>query len=109
MSEEVLHTQVPALLLQPIVENAIKHGISKHPNGGAISVKASRSNGSKVTIEVCNDVSKRSSTSKLVGYGIGTSNVSKRLEQLYGDEQSFIQELDNDKYITTITLPYQVI
>ncbi|MEP1032961.1 histidine kinase [Ekhidna sp.] len=107
IDENVSHAQVPALLLQPIIENAIKHGISKRPNGGEISVYASRTNGSKVTIEIANDYMEANGDQKLEGYGIGTSNVSKRLKQMYGDEQTFNQRQEGAKYITKITFPFQ--
>lgn len=108
ISKEVSNAQVPALLLQPIVENAIKHGISKRPDGGEISVRASQSNGTKVTIEVSNDFPEINGDPKVDGYGIGTSNVSKRLQQMYGDEQAFVQRKAGNKYITEITFPLQL-
>ncbi|MEP4496206.1 MAG: histidine kinase [Ekhidna sp.] len=108
IEKDVSNAKIPALILQPIVENAIKHGISKCPDGGEISVHASRSNGSKLIIEVLNDFQELNSSSKIDGYGIGTSNVSKRLKQMYGDDQTFIQRIAGTKYITEITFPLQL-
>ena len=51
---ELLPAQVPSLILQPMVENAIKHGIAKRVQGGAIRIAASRSNG-MLTLSVYND------------------------------------------------------
>ncbi|MEO9483782.1 MAG: histidine kinase [Ekhidna sp.] len=107
IDEAVTKAQVPALLLQPIIENAIKHGISKRPQGGTISVHASRSNGARVTIEVANDIQEFNGNIKEEGYGIGTSNVSSRLQQMYGENQTFNQRKDGTKYITEITFPFQ--
>lgn len=107
IDDDVVNVQMPALLLQPIVENAIKHGISKRPKGGEISVHASRFNGSKVAIRVANDFQEPDDASNEEGYGIGTSNVSKRLQQMYGNEQTFHQRKVGTKYITEITFPFQ--
>ena len=51
---ELLCAQVPSLILQPMVENAVKHGIAKRVQGGAIRIAASRSNGT-LTLRVYND------------------------------------------------------
>lgn len=106
IDETVHQAQVPALLLQPIVENAIKHGISKRPEGGNILVRASKINGSKVAIEVINDFQKLSEKNKAEGYGIGTTNVSERLHKIYGMDQTFNQQKLGSRYITEITLPF---
>src|SRR5688500_9549802 len=52
--EELLETQVPHLLLQPLVENAIKHGVAKHVTGGTIRVSGARQDGS-LHLSVYND------------------------------------------------------
>ena len=81
---ELLATQVPSLILQPMVENAVKHGIAKRVQGGAIRIAAFRYNG-VLTLSVYND-----GPSLPVGWekthsGIGLSNVRTRLQSLYGD------------------------
>src|SRR5882672_4933840 len=81
---ELFAAQVPRLILQPMVENAVKHGIAKRVQGGAIRIAAFRSNGS-LTLSVYND-----GPSLPVGWekthsGIGISNVRTRLQGLYGD------------------------
>ncbi|WP_436515522.1 sensor histidine kinase [Ekhidna sp. To15] len=107
IDEDVNNVAMPALLLQPIIENAIKHGIAKRPEGGVISVQASRANGAKVTIEITNDYPNLNGSAKSEGYGIGTANVAKRLQQMYGEEQTFQQRKEGSKYITQITFPIQ--
>jgi two-component sensor histidine kinase len=82
---QLLSAQVPTLILQPMVENAVKHGIAKRVQGGAIRISAARANGS-ITLSVYNDgpglpVGWEKSTC-----GIGISNVRTRLRTLYGDE-----------------------
>jgi len=83
--QELLPAQVPSLILQPMVENAVKHGIARRVQGGAIRITASRANGT-LTMRVYND-----GPSLPVGWetshsGIGILNVRTRLQSLYGDQ-----------------------
>ena len=80
---ELLLAQVPTLILQPIVENAIKHGIAKRAHGGAVRILASRSNG-MLTLSVYNDGPSLSASSE-THPGIGIANMRTRLQSLYGD------------------------
>ena len=82
-SEELYPAQVPSLILQPMVENAVKHGIAKRAQGGAIRIAASRSDGS--TLKVCNDGPMLPQGWEHGSSGIGMSNVRTRLQSLYGD------------------------
>ncbi len=84
---ELLPAQVPMLILQPIVENAIKHGIAKRAQGGAIRILASRSNGI-LTLSVYNDGPSLNSSGPIHS-GIGISNMRTRLQTLYGEAFAF--------------------
>jgi two-component system LytT family sensor kinase len=84
---ELLPAQVPMLILQPIVENAIKHGIAKRDQGGAIRILASRSNG-MLTLSVYNDGPGLSANGQIHS-GIGITNMRTRLHSLYGDNFTF--------------------
>ncbi|MEI9977759.1 MAG: histidine kinase [Edaphobacter sp.] len=84
---ELLPAQVPMLILQPIVENAIKHGISKRDQGGAIRILASRSGG-MLTLSVYNDGPGLPANGQTRS-GIGISNMRTRLHSLYGDNFTF--------------------
>jgi two-component system LytT family sensor kinase len=81
---ELFLAQVPALILQPMVENAIKHGIAKRVQGGAIRIAAARSNG-RLTLSVYNDGPSLPAEWQANHSGIGISNVRTRLQGLYGD------------------------
>lgn len=81
---ELLLAQVPALILQPMVENAIKHGIAKRAQGGAIRILASRLNG-MLTLSVYNDGPSLPANGEKIPSGIGISNMQTRLRSLYGD------------------------
>lgn len=100
----VLQAQIPALLLQPIVENAIKHGITKLPNGGEIIVSAKSTHDQMISIQIAND-HEHQKESLSVGYGIGTQNVARRLHQLYGSDHHYTQQVKGDKYVSEIIIP----
>jgi two-component system LytT family sensor kinase len=80
---ELFAAQVPSLILQPMVENAIKHGIAKRVQGGSIRIAGFRSNG-RLTLSVFNDGPALPAGWQETGSGIGMSNVRTRLESLYG-------------------------
>lgn len=80
---ELLPAQVPSLILQPLVENAIKHGIAKRAQGGAIQVTAASSNGT-LSLSVANDGPSLSTDWETRRTGIGIANLRTRLKIMYG-------------------------
>jgi two-component system, LytTR family, sensor kinase len=86
---EALDTEVPHLLLQPLVENSIKHGISKSNAGGEVTVRA-KILGSKLSLNVVDRLFESGESSPSVPKtGIGLAGARERLRTLYGDEQHF--------------------
>jgi two-component system LytT family sensor kinase len=83
---------VPSILLQPLIENSIKHGLEPRINGGTVTLR-SRLQGDRVMIEVADDgvgiVAQPASALKRTGNGIGMKNVRERLEVLYGTKARF--------------------
>jgi two-component system LytT family sensor kinase len=84
-----LDVMVPSMLLQPLVENSIKHGLSSMIEGGSIYLR-SRLSDSRLVIEVEDDGVGMPSSQPLDpgstrGSGIGMANISERLQVLYGD------------------------
>src|SRR5216684_5787331 len=80
---------VPNLILQPLVENAIRHGIAPHSQAGQIEITASRAKG-KLTLQVRDNgpgLSPAQKTAFKPGVGIATTRA--RLQQLYGSNQHF--------------------
>lgn len=81
---DVLDAPVPYLLLQPLVENAIRHGIAPRGEGGAIAISVAR-DGALLQIEVLNDAAAAAPAGR---GGIGLANVTARLRQLHGAAHS---------------------
>ena len=80
---DLLVAQVPTLILQLMVENAIKHGIAKRAQGGLVRISATRTNGT-LTLSVYND-GPGLPAADIAPSGIGLSNMRTRLQGLYGD------------------------
>lgn len=87
IDEETLDAFVPSMLLQPIIENAIKHGLAPRLSGGQIHLRTRRQEG-KLAIEIDDNGMGMSPErlSEVYGGGIGMSNVHERLRLLYGDQ-----------------------
>ncbi|HYH80951.1 MAG TPA: histidine kinase [Longimicrobium sp.] len=83
---ELRDALVPHMVLQPLVENAVKHGIAPAGGAGRLRIAARRA-GARLELEVSDDgVGVRAAEGGRAGHGIGTANTRARLEQLYGDD-----------------------
>jgi two-component system LytT family sensor kinase len=110
LSPATLNALVPSLLLQPLVENAVRHGVSKSSAPVRIELKSSLRN-SHLELQVCDDgpgvseaVSGESS-----GNGVGLSNTRARLRQLYGERQALsLDGRAGGGTIATVVLPYRI-
>ena len=87
-----LEVLVPSILLQPLIENSIKHGLEPRLHGGTVTLR-SRLEGDRVLIEVADDGvgmgNRPASALRRAGAGIGMKNVRERLEVLYGNQARF--------------------
>ena len=104
---ELLPAQVPSLILQPLVENAVKHGIAQRVHGGAIRIAAARSNGT-LTLRIYNDGPGLPSGWEQNANGIGILNVRTRLESLYGNEFELRLRNQQGGVEATVSIPYLV-
>lgn len=87
---DALEAIVPSMLLQPLVENAIRHGIGPKIEGGTITIRSARHRG-RVLIEVADDgvgIAPEKHEA-IFGSGIGISNVQERLKVIFGEDFSF--------------------
>lgn len=80
---DTLSVAVPPLLLQPLVENAIQHGIGKHKGSDQVEVLARR-DGKSLVLEIRNFASVLDERAEASGHGVGLKNTRARLEQMYG-------------------------
>jgi signal transduction histidine kinase len=109
IAPEVREARVPNLILQPLVENAIKHGIAPRVRGGAIEISA-RARGDRLVIEIRDDgvglAPERAADGE--SHGVGLSHVRKRLEQLYPGAHRFaLEPREPAGAVATLEIPLQ--
>jgi signal transduction histidine kinase len=103
----LLDAQVPNLLLQPLVENAIKHGISKRVSGGEIRV-AGASSGGVLCLTVYNDGPWVREDLEAAPAGVGLDNLRTRLQILHGDQSGLLlRPAEGGGMEVVVTLPLQ--
>ncbi len=110
VAEEAYTGTVPLLILQPLVENAIRHGIAPLARGGAIDIaaRAEQQGASRwLEITVENDAPSPAQDSRRAdGPGIGLTNVRERLAMLCGDRYRLTTETNGDRFRVRMSLPY---
>ena len=107
VAPELYEALVPTMLLQPIVENAFKHGLSKVVSGGKLSIRIERDS-QYMQIVVRNNGASLKPARTENGYGLGLANVQSRLRLHYGDDYKFsIEEPEKEVVEVTIRLPLQ--
>ncbi|WP_282945789.1 MULTISPECIES: histidine kinase [unclassified Sphingopyxis] len=102
---ELREALLPGFLLQPLVENAIKHGVapSRHPVNLRIAVRAETPH--RLSIAVSDDASRVGDSKRGTGTGVGHANVRERLRVLYGSEAALDAGTRDDGYTAAICLP----
>ena len=105
---ETLDGLVPSMILQPLVENSVRHGVAPRPEGGCIKIKAWRDN-SMLRIEVeddghglCDDTSRQER--------IGLTNTRARILNLYGDEHVLtLRNAAGGGLVVSVTIPFRTV
>src|SRR5208282_7816 len=101
---QALGAQVPPLLLQPLVENAVSHGIANLVEGGWIRLAAKRHDGIlDIVVENLFDPE----APRRRRNGVGLANVRQRLEARYGNQASFSTTAAGDRFRVAISLPVE--
>jgi LytS/YehU family sensor histidine kinase len=107
VSDELLDAKVPYLLLQPLAENAIKHGVSRRSGSSSVEIAAFRDS-EHLSLVVSNDNSTLGSVPVSDGMGIGLENTRNRLRILYGcDACLLVRELPEARFEVTVRLPFR--
>jgi len=105
---DLLTARVPSLILQPMVENAVKHGIEKHRDGGVLRVTAEQL-GETMVICVYNNGPRLPDDWESMPAGIGIANVRGRLELLFGSGWSFTLRNHRESGVETLlTIPLDI-
>ena len=89
IEDTVRDSLVPTMVLQPLIENSIKHGISKNQEGGTLKIKAFKDQDSLILQVIDNGPGisgiDGKTSNEFVASGVGINNIRNRLEQLYDD------------------------
>lgn len=105
IEEGCLGAKIPEMILQPLLENAVHHGIVSQVEGDTISLCA-RHLGGMLKIDIVNTTGPDSSDT--AGFGIGLKNTRARLEHLYGTQQALdLEYLDSSRIAARISLPFR--
>jgi sensor histidine kinase YesM len=103
--EGLRSAEFPPMMIQSLVENAIKHGLEPKPEGGLLSVKAQIVHG-KLAVTVA-DTGVGFGKAATAGTGIGLNNIRERLKLLYGSKAALtVAENPPGGTKVTITVPY---
>jgi signal transduction histidine kinase len=109
VAQHTLDAKVPNLILQPIVENAIRHGIAPRSTQGLIEIEAKQRNGT-LRIQVRDNgpgLSLHRTSENLFKKGLGLANTETRLEQLYGTAHTFnLSNNPDGGLIVTLEIPF---
>ena len=103
--DALMEARVPSLLLQPLVENAIKHGIAERVAGGAIRVAAAKE-GADLRLCVYNDGAPFAADWETNGDGVGLANLRRRLQIMHGEAAELgVRNVDGGVEVV-VTLPF---
>lgn len=98
---------IPMLTLQPLLENAILHGIQPLPDGGVIDIAVSYQHGI-FELKITNPIPTKQTTAEDRGNHMALENIKRRLSALYGDRAKLTSYTENNRYITGLSYPYDV-
>jgi two-component system, LytTR family, sensor kinase len=103
VAPEALSAPIPILSIQPLVENAVKHGIAPKPDGGTVRLQASIEAGALQV--VISDTGGGFAAQKSDGAGVGLDNVSRRLQLCYGATAKLAIETGRDGSRVSFSIP----
>ncbi len=107
IAPETLDASVPNMILQPLVENAIRHGLAPRSSGGRIEIGAARSNGSLHLTVADDGIGVPFGDTTNLHEGVGLSNTRRRLRHLYGDAHQFALENGASGLTVDLQIPFR--
>ena len=102
VDDAVREAPMPALILQPLVENAVYHGISRLPGGGTIGIHVRQDDG-RVHATITNPVN--GDAVATTGNHMALDNIEQRIQAVFGDESALVSQRDGDTF--TVELNYR--
>jgi two-component system, LytTR family, sensor kinase len=109
VDETILHAGIPLLSVQPLVENAVKHGVAPRTGAGFVRLHiGTRMNMLTVTVSNSGECDPSALMAAQADGGIGLANVRRRLELCYGQESSFLAEVQDGVTTVGFLLPLRV-
>ena len=106
LDESVHDALLPPLLLQPLVENAIRHGVEPNARGGKLQVRTER-RGNAAQIQIINTLPPASAEHQSTGHGMALDNVKARLSLLHDLQGSFSAKVRDGLYVVRLSVPLQ--
>ena len=100
IDQSLQHCKIPPMLLQTLVENAVRHGIAHSPNGGRIEIFGCVENRS-ANITIRNPIASNSQP----GHGVGLENTRLRLEKAFAEQAKLEIQQQNNDYVVLLKLP----
>jgi hypothetical protein len=104
VKESALDAAVPPFILQPLVENAVRHGVAGSPSGGDIAVRIARDDG-VVTLWVANTIVTHASATGMAGTGL--QRLRERLALKYPSGGTHVEVATGTRFAVSVTLPWQ--
>lgn len=104
VSEHALDASVPPFILQPLVENAIRHGVAGSPSGGDVAVRIARDDG-VVTLSVSNTIAAGDGAAGMAGTGL--QRLRDRLALKYAADRAGVVVTTGSRFAVAVTLPWE--
>ena len=102
--EPLPDARVPALSLQPLAENAVRHGIERIEGGGRIDILAT-SDADDLVLTVRNDLPSPGGAGGNSGHGVGLASVGQRIVEMTGGKGGVVTGVTGNRYVATIRIP----
>ncbi|WP_345549151.1 sensor histidine kinase [Microbulbifer aestuariivivens] len=106
VDEDLNGALIPSMLLQPLLENAVLHGVARLPGGGGVAI-CLRRQGSQLQLLIENPAPDNDVQRQWRGNGMAQENIRQRLAAHYGNRYGFHSELEGGAYRVTVTLPIE--